>query len=274
MWPITSRKIAIYEIFAAVMNGKGGVGKSTLAQILIEWWLFKMLHPLVVQVDAQARLSELNSFEITSVASTPELMRANPAEQLSRFAVITDKAEAGGKASQPVLVDIGANEDLNFAFWAQQCEFSADLEEFGYQPVIFVVFTAEQEAIEKAVDAVRAAQRALPMGHVVLVENQRFNAIDQLHPASSARQAFERLMAAAPSASYIVMPKIAGDSYARFEPHRLSFSKVVQMTPSEITAVTGLPRADAKICRGDVAFFLGSMFQQLDDLFVGGDHEA
>lgn len=26
MWPITSRKIAIYEIFAAVMNGKGGVG--------------------------------------------------------------------------------------------------------------------------------------------------------------------------------------------------------------------------------------------------------
>lgn len=274
MWPINSRKIAIRKIFAAIMNGKGGVGKSTLAQILIEYWLFKLLDPLVVQVDAQARLSELNSFEITSVASTPELMRANPAEQLSRFAVIMDKAEAGSQIAQPVLIDIGANEDQNFAYWAQQCELSFDLEEFGIQPVVFIVFTAEQEAIDKAIEGVRAAQRAFPTGLVVLVENQRFNAIDQLHPASSARQAFDRLMEAAPSASYIVMPKIVGDSYARFEPHRLAFSKVVQMTPAEITAVTGLPRADAKICRGDVAFFLGSMFQQLDGLFEGGAHGA
>lgn len=142
--------IDLTKVFIAVMNGKGGVGKSTLAQVLIEYLIYLLCYPLVVQVDAQARLAELNNFPITSVTSSPETVRANPSEQLTRFAVITDRAEEGGLADRPVLIDIGANEDVNFAFWATQCELDADLEEFGLQPVIFVVFTAEQEAIEKA----------------------------------------------------------------------------------------------------------------------------
>ena len=262
--------IDMTKVFIAIENGKGGVGKSTVAQLLIEYWLFKMLHPLVVQVDAQARLAELNNFEVSTVASSPELVRADPSQQLSRFAVIMDRAEEGGNSGRPVIVDIGANEDQNFAFWAQQCELDADLEEFGLCPMVFVVFTAEQEAIEKAVEAIEAVRRALPSAHLVLVENQRFGAIEQLHPASSARRAFEeRLSPAASTASYIVMSKIPANSYARFEPHRLSFSRVVQMSPAEITAVTGLPRADAKICRGDVAFFLATMFEQFDEIFGG-----
>ena len=263
-------KIDMTKVFAAVANGKGGVGKSTFAQILIEFWLFRLLEPFFVQVDAPARRTELKSFHNTRVATSPQLVRANPGEQLSRFAVVTDLAETGSQVRRPVLVDIGANEDQNFAYWAQQAELNADLEEFGCSPVVFVVFTAEQEAIDKAVETAHSAKRALPLAHLVLVENQRFGAIEQLHPASSARRAFdERLLPAAPSASYIMMPKIAGDSYARFEPHRLNFSHVVQMSPAEITAVTGLQRADAKISRGDVAFFLGSMFEQLDALFAG-----
>jgi hypothetical protein len=261
------------KVFIAIENGKGGVGKSTVAQLLIEYYLFKMLRPLVVQVDAQARLAELNNFEIATVASSPELVRADPSQQLSRFAVITDRAEEGGASGCPVIVDIGANEDQNFAFWAQQCELDADLEEFGLRPVVFVVFTAEQEAIEKAVEAAEAARRALPSANLVFVENQRFGTVDQLHPASSAHRAYaERLFPATASASYIVMPKIPANSYARFEPHRLSFSRVVQMSPAEITEITGLQRADAKICRGDVAFFLATMFDQFDKIF--GAHNA
>lgn len=262
--------IDMTKVFAAIENGKGGVGKSTFAQLLIEYFLFRLLSPIVIQVDAQARLAELNNFEVSTVASSPELVRADPSQQLSRFAVITDRAEEGGKSGRPVIVDIGANEDGNFAFWAQQCELDADLEEFGLRPVVFVVFTSEQEAIEKAVEAVASVVRALPSAHIVLVENQRFGAIEQLHPASSAYRAYaERLAPAASAASYIVMPKIPANSYARFEPHRLSFSRVVQMSPAEITAITGLQRADAKICRGDVAFFLATMFDQLDQLFGG-----
>ena len=267
--------IDMTKVFIAIENGKGGVGKSTLAQLLIEYLLFKLLLPFVVQVDAQARLAELNAFEVSTVASSPELVRADPSQQLSRFAVITDRAEQGGLSGRPVIVDIGANEDKNFAFWAQQCELDADLDEFGLRPVVFVVFTAEQEAIEKAAEAIASVGRALPSAHLVLVENQRFGSIEQLHPASSARRAYEeRLSLSASSASHIVMPKIPANSYARFEPHRLSFSRVVQMSPAEITEITGLPRADAKICRGDVAFFLTTMFDQFDQIFGGPNAKA
>jgi hypothetical protein len=265
--------IDLTKVFIAIMNGKGGVGKSTLAQVLIEYLIYKLCQPLVVQVDAQARLAELNNFPVTSVTSSPETVRANPGEQLTRFAVITDRAEEGGFADRPVLVDIGANEDQNFAFWAAQCELDADLEEFGLQPVIFFVFTAEQEAIEKAAEAVDAAKRAFPSARIVLVENQRFGSIAQLHLASAARKVFDqRLYPATVNAAYITMPRIAGDSYARFEPHRISFSRAVQMSPAEITAVTGLQRADAKICRGDVALFLAAMFEQFDTIFGRDDH--
>tara|TARA_R110002126_G_scaffold205362_5_gene352720 strand:+ start:13135 stop:13956 length:822 start_codon:yes stop_codon:yes gene_type:complete len=264
--------IDMTKVFIAIENGKGGVGKSTLAQLLIEYLQFRMAMPFVIQVDVQARLAELNNFEVSTVASSPELVRADPSQQLSRFAVITDKAELGGMSGRPVVVDIGANEDQNFAYWAQQCELDADLNEFGLHPVVFVVFTAEQEAIEKALEAVESVGRALPSAHVVLVENQRFGAIGQLHPASSAHRAYaERLVPAASTTSYITMPKIPANSYARFEPHRLSFSRVVQMLPAEITEITGLPRADAKICRGDVAFFLATMFEQFDQIFGGGN---
>lgn len=257
----------IARVYALVGNGKGGVGKSFFCQALIEYWQLRGFLPRVAQVDSQARLEELNKFEILTIPSDPQSMRRDPSEQLGRFREITNRLVVGPH-DQPFILDTGANEEQNVSFWMRQSEFYEELEEFDRLPVLFIVFTSEQESIEKAGQTAQAFAAALPDAHLVLVENRRFGRIESLHRESDAYRAYLKWIAPLEvSASTMVMPAILGQSYARFEASRTRFSDVVGMKPTEIMELTGFDRADAKIARGDVANWLATMFTNFDALF-------
>ena len=251
------------RVVLAVLNGKGGVGKSLLAQLLIEYILMGGLVPWVVQVDKQARLAELNDFEVITIESDPAKLRHHPSEQLTRFAPITQKAEEGGKAGVPGVLDVGANEEGNLCYWAAQSEFADDLEEFGLRAVIFIIFTTDQEAIEKAGEAYALACRTVPGAQFVFVANERFGRFKELHPQSSAQKAYDKLIK--PHLGLyplLTMPKMPEGGYEAFEPHRLRFGDVINMPIADVMSLTGSLRANAKIWRSDVAWFVGTMFEQ------------
>jgi hypothetical protein len=97
-------------------------------------------------------------------------------------------------------------------------------------------------------------ENALPSARLIYVENQRFSRISDLNRGSGALATFQRLikpaLATTPS---LVIPRIGGNSYERFEQQRISFGGVALMEISQIMAVTGLCKADAKIARGDIS---------------------
>jgi len=115
----------------------------------------------------------------------------------------------------------------------------------------------------------------LPRAHVVLVENQRDGVVSELHPASDAAEAYRSLiMPLAKDATTIRMPVIEAGSWRPFEALGVRLVDAVTMPVEEIMRLTGLPRPEAKIVRGDVAAWCGEMFVEFDKLIVfeGGNN--
>lgn len=255
-------------------NGKGGVGKTSACQTGVEYAIQRGLVPAIAQVDEQGRLAALNKSGVLTISIDPKASRENPNLELQRFGPLSDLIVDTPKG-QPVFIDLGANEDQRFGYWSRQAEVAEDIEESGRQVVLYVVYTSEQEAIEKAGATARDLKRSLPISKLCLVENQRFGRIGDLVPGSAAYDAYQRHiqpLLLMDGSLAIRMPRIRGNSYARFEQARIPFSRVAQMSTAEVMDITGLGRADARIVRGDVSEWLEQMFLQLDQLF-GHDDE-
>lgn len=257
------------NIFA---NGKGGVGKTSGCQTGIEYCIIRGLVPAIAQVDEQGRLAALNQSRVLTISIDPKAARENPNLELQRFGPLSDLIVDAPKG-QPVFIDLGANEDQRFGYWCRQAEVAEDIEESGRQVVLYVVYTSEQEALEKAGATARDLKQSLPISRLCLVENQRFGRIGDLVPGSAAHDAYQQhIQPLLQEAHTIRMPRIRGNSYARFEQARIPFSRVARMSTAEVMDITGLGRADARIVRGDVSEWLEHMFVQLDQLF-GNDDE-
>lgn len=72
------------------------------------------------------------------------------------------------------------------------------------------------------------------------------------------------------------MPAIEAGSWRPFEASRCRFVQVAQMPVEKVMALTGLPRPEAKIARGDVAGWTATVFEELDRVLPwskrGGEH--
>lgn len=245
-------------------NGKGGVGKTTGCETAIELCLTRGMVPAIAQVDKQGRLSALNQSDVLTIAIDPKALRENPNLELGRFSALSDFVVDAPEGA-PVFIDTGANEEGRFAYWCRQAEFTEDLHESGRQAYIYVVYTCEQEALEKAGEAARVLLASIPGASLCLVENERFGKIAELVVGTPAHQAYCRnIKPYLRQAHFIRMPRITGNSYAHFEQSRLPFYKIGLLSSKEAMQVTGLNRADARMARGDVGEWLKFMFNEYD----------
>jgi hypothetical protein len=250
-----------------VANEKGGVGKSTLALAIADKLAIAGHPPVVVQIDRQKRLSAALGQDVITIASDPKAARADPSKELARFSPVLDAVERADAAAL-IVIDIGAGEVGRFSEWAALVDLDEEFGEFGFHPIIFVPFTAEAEAMRQAHWTVERLMTAIPRANIVLVENQRDGRIADLHPASAAWQEWsERLRPAAESNTLIVMGAIPGGSWRYFEAAGSRFIDVVDLDTRAAMQLSGLPRAEAKIARGDVAQWLVALFAELDRAF-------
>jgi hypothetical protein len=258
--------LILMHLLALVLNNKGGVGKSCLLQALKDWTMLHSVDAALFQVDRQSRLGEVNG-AILSIAADPKASRDNPELELKRFSPLLDLIETS-VGVMPVIGEIGAGEVQRVAAWSAAADIGEDIAEWGMRPVLFVPFVAEAQSVTEAAWSVRIMRHAIPEAMIVLVENRRDGAIADLHPASAAAEAYQQHIASlSQSALAMVMPKIPGGSWRHFEAARCSFLDVVDMPVSEVMALTGLPRAEAKIARGDVAQWIVEVFAGFDAVF-------
>jgi len=247
-----------------VANEKGGVGKSTLALAITDRLTITTHSPVVIQIDRQQRLSTALGQNVVTIASDPKAARTDPAKELARFSPVLDAVEQA-QTNTPIIIDIGAGEVGRFCEWAALVDLEEELGEFGFRPVAFVPFTAEAEAMRQANWTVERLMTSIPGTDVILAENRRDGRVSDLHPSSAAWQEWiDHLKPLTRSCPLIVMGAIPGGSWRHFEAAGARFIDVVDLNTQTAMQMSGLPRAEAKIARGDVAQWLVAVFGELD----------
>lgn len=250
-----------------IANEKGGVGKSTTALALIDWLTLNSQPPTIIQVDRQKRLENSIGKDVLTIDSDPKAARLAPELETRRFSPMLEKIEVSARRA-PVIIDIGAGEVERFTTWAALVDLEEEFMEWQLSCHLIVPFLAESEAIRQAAWSLDRLRSAIPQSTVYLVENQRDGKISTLHPNSSATQAFEEFLTSWKNQSTnLTFPAIPGNSWRWFETTDCRFIDVVEMSTTETINRTGLPRAEAKITRGDVSQWLVNIFDEFDRAF-------
>lgn len=258
--------VTMPPLLAIVAGEKGGIGKSLTSLALADIFQLHALPLHVLQIDSQARLSRALGQEITTIRVDARLARRDPAAAARAYTPIYEAVEKIGAGGPSVLVDVGANEGAGLAQWLGLVDLACDLEEWNVPVLAVIPFVAESEAIRQAGHTARLLLDRLPSARLVLVENERDGAIAALHPASDAVATFAREIAPLKRIARTVrMPLIEAGSWRPFEAAGCRLIDVAAMPVDRVMEVTGLPRAEAKIVRGDVAAFFAEML----DAFAG-----
>jgi len=242
-------KINFQNAIFFIAGGKGGTGKTTTAQLIIDYLFLLGWQFFVAQVDRQARLQVLNDCDVLTIDPLLDLF---------------DKTIGAGTT----VVDLGANEVDRFATWAAAVDLDEEAQNSDRSIVAFILYNAEEQSIIEAGKTAKAFLRVLPSTKLVFVENQRIGRLELAPAGSAIREAFKNNIQPFLAVSHtLVIPAVRANSHMRFEQQRVSFTHVGLMSPDEIMAVTGLPKAQSKIVRGDVKFWVMTVTLALNKLF-------
>ena len=252
-----------------IAQDKGGDGKSLIGHAMSERARVAGVPIGVVEVDTQGKSLAILGPHVVSIATDAKVVRRDPGAALRALTPLYDTLETTAKAGGLTVVEFGANEAARGALWAGMVDLQEDLEALGVEVFVVTPFTAQAESMRRGAKSAQSFLEVLPKAHLVLVENQRDGAVSDLHPASDAAEAYRSLiMPLAKNAITIRMPMIEAGSWRPFEALGVRLVDAVTMTVEEIMKVTGLPRPEAKIVRGDVAAWCADMFAEFDKLIV------
>lgn len=268
---IPSEPFVAPPLLIIVAGEKGGVGKSLISLALADIYQLNDRPLDVLQIDSQARLSRALGREVMTVKIDPKLARRDPAAASRAYTPIYNAVEKISSSRTSVLVDVGANEGGGLAQWLGLVDLASDLDEWHVPVLVVVPFVAESEAIRQAGHTTRLLLERLPSSRLLLVENQRDGAVAELHPASDAAATFAKEIAPLKRiARTISMPLIEAGSWRPFEAAECRLIDVVAMPVDRVMEVAGLPRAEAKIVRGDVAAWFSAMLDAFGGIISFG----
>jgi hypothetical protein len=271
---VTSESQELRRTIWMILNEKGGVGKTTVSLALIDHLTIEGEPPAIIQIDRQRRLLDAIGTEVLTIDSDPKASRDDPESEFRRFSPVLELIESSA-GNAPVVIDCGAGEVGRFANWAAMVDLEEDLQEWGIVCHVMIPFLSEAEAIRQAAWSADKIRSALPSSTIHLVENRRDGALSAAHPLSATSVSVEEhLKKWQQTCHTLVFPAIPGRSWRFFEAAGCRFIDVVEMSVSQTIATTGLPRAEAKIARGDVSQWLVRVFDEFDrTLDIGGRND-
>lgn len=271
---MTRKKQNLRRSMYLLANQKGGVGKSLCALAISDRLTLEGETPAVIQIDRQRRLSDAIGTGVLTIESDPKASRIDPEIEFRRFSPVLELIESTA-GNAPLVIDCGAGEVDRFATWAAMVDLEEDLQEWGITCHILIPFLSEAEAIRQAAWSAEKLKSALSTSKIHFIENRRDGRLSMAHPLSATTAAVEEhLKEWQQTCQTLVFPAIPGGSWRLFEAARCRFIDVVDMSTAQTIATTGLPRAEAKIARGDVSQWLVRVFEEFDrTLDIGGRYD-
>lgn len=255
------------RLIAMVANYVGGQGKTLLTTAIVDLHWLHDRPMVVVQIDDQERLARTIGQDVVTVdTQTIRASRSNPAAGVQAFRPLMSALEQAVTDDAAAGIDVGATQITGVAAFASLSDLDGELREMGFEGYAFVPAVAAPEAIAQARRTIGMLAQSLPILRPVLVENRRDGNFNSLAAGSEANRALLRLRAAYPSLPEIVMPAIEAGSWRHFEPHFCRPIVVASMDIAEVMRLTGLPKAEAKIAKGDVAAWVAEMERALAPL--------
>jgi hypothetical protein len=248
-----------------VANEKGGQGKTLASLVVADHACLNDAPLAIAQVDTQLRLARAVGRNVLTIAAVSGEVRRDPSADARAFTPLYGMLERVGGRRANCLLDIGANQVGRFANWAGLVELDEDLETWKIETTIMVPFVAEGEGIRQAAETANMLLQRFPRAQLVLVQNERDGEFAHLHDSSDAasvyRTSIEPLL---DRATLLRMPAIEAGSWRPFEAAHCRLMDVPMMPVRKIMALTGLPRPESKISRGDVAAWTALVFAELD----------
>lgn len=250
-----------------ITQDKGGDGKSLVGHALSERARIAGIPVGVVEVDTQGKSLSVLGPHVVSIATDAKMVRRDPSAALRALTPLYETLEAAAKSSGLCVVEFGANEASRGALWTGMVDLQEDLSALGVEIFIVTPFTAQAESMRRGAKSAASFLEVLPEARLVLIENQRDGEVCGLHPASDAAEAYRTsILPLSKHAMTLRMPMIEAGSWRPFEARGARLVDAVTMPIDEIMKVTGLPRPEAKMIRGDVAAWCSEMFSEFDKL--------
>ena len=254
-----------------VGNDKGGQGKTVCTLAVADHAYLHDVAITVAQVDTQLRLTKALGRAVLTIEPTNRQARRDPAAEARSFTPLYALLEKACARGENVLLDAGANQGARLANWMGLVELDDDLRDWQMDVTLMLPFVAEAEGMRMAGQTASMLMERLPGANLVLVENQRDGALADLHPASDAAEVYRTSIAPLLSkATLLKVEGIAAGSWRPFEAAGCRLVQVAQMPVEQVIKLTGLPRPEAKIARGDVAAWTSGFFGELDRVLPWG----
>ncbi|WP_295586129.1 hypothetical protein [uncultured Lamprocystis sp.] len=244
-----------------IMNGKGGVGKSSLMMVLA--WLYdNMGRPLrLIDVDDKAKLAEFvghDSVLSLRIGADAEALRVDPSLAYSYWDQLAAEILDGDTG-----VDLGANMDRHILQWAQKSDLGEVLAESGVTMDIYVPVTADPLAVTGGIDVLDAVAKIFPDSRRILVLNRfagHFNAYESTPE-------FNRIAAMRTEGLIVVgMDGCHSEAWTDFERMKLPPSRILALNAAKLAQQTGLGILAAKRAVGDYASWLKQLQQEFAPL--------
>jgi len=260
-------------LLISAKGAAGGQGGTLFVSVTYDVHAVQGVAASLIQIDNQDKLARTFGCDVLSIDSAEiGARRYDPTAATAVFSSFYDRVVGIRESGVSAIVDCGALQSSLLFRFSQVAELDEELCSLGIPIVIFILVTASAESIRQASLTIAEAQRALPSARIVLVENQRDGALASLPRGSDAIAVLESDLA--PKLFHlerIKMPRIGGNSWRNFERSHQRFISVIGMPVAEIVALTGLPRSEAKIARGEIALWYADMEAEISNILnLGG----
>ncbi|MDC9823279.1 hypothetical protein PRN20_06010 [Devosia sp. ZB163] len=253
---------------------KGGVGKSTVARLVIDGCKAAGRDVSIIQIDRAPTLPELyEGITTTIVAPSAEDLRIDPLSAVRVFEPLDLAVSSIALRKGVLVVDVGAGHNTGaLLHFISRSRFDNYLGSHEVKAVALAVTTADSSAMTQTASVIADLEQVHPSAEIVPVLNA-YGGSFRFIAGSPARKCFaERIQPALKGRRHLSLPAVAEGAWPLFEAVGMTFTEAMMVSEDELMARLGLSRAVAVAVRADVADFLAEVWPRLGAV-VGFDVE-
>lgn len=233
-----------------IVQGKGGVGKTVTAQLLVTASDASGVPRTLLEFDTKQKLRHFYPDRVTSYMAGADIdeIQRNPTAAISYFDPAAEALAEGG-----ALIDLGANVDVPFFSWMRKSEVADVLAETGATVRWWIVCTAEPGGFDGVSFALDQIAALMPSSERVVVLNEEKGKFGSY---GAEQAALKKRKQAGENIQLVRLDKCVSEAWIDVEKAGIPLGDAVLMEPAEYVSRFGLKLLPARRARGAIAAFV------------------